>query len=75
MKLTSVTINGMDESGELQVLFMFNPIIDGGSGVRKIHSWSDLQNICLLNQIDFQTLMIDQNILVELEKAWGEAPG
>lgn len=74
VNMTSVTTSGFDQNGELQVLFMFNPVIDGGSGVRKVRSWSDLQNACLANKIDFDSLMFDSEVLNELQEAWGNAP-
>lgn len=71
--MTSITTKGFDEKGELQVLFMFNPVIDGGSGVRKMRSWNDLQSTCLANEIDYESLMFNPDVLDELQKAWGKA--
>jgi hypothetical protein len=74
MTMTSITTKGLNEEGELQVLFMFDPVIDGGSGVRKMRSWNDLQSTCLANEIDYDSLMFNPEVLDDLQKAWGKAP-
>jgi hypothetical protein len=73
MNLASITTNGLSEEGVLQVLFMFSPVIDGESGVRKVRTWKEIEDVCKSNEIDFKTLLFNPDVLVELERAWGKA--
>jgi hypothetical protein len=73
VNLTSVTTNGLDTDGNLQVLFMFNPVKDGGSGVRKVTSWADISSICEANGINSADVKFTEEVLNELESTWGAA--